>query len=781
MKYRFLLSFFAMLLSVSLHAGEETDQCYDLFIYHGVAHTDYQSGGGKNHGRTKPYTYIGSITGWALNNGVNITYQGSDSRIFKEDEEGNKTPCLETPGDLLNWRFRLFNTTSIRITHDNQLVEGSDQNWKVNCVQKNTVNLGDSTYAAAGVIAVRRGLLKEMGQAQFSANMQSMHQLQGLNESQMNWLNQNQVERAMEGLFPEASACGLDYYVTRVVNNREDRNSHTNNNAETMQVIVPLRANPMCGGGGNCTTFTPAGWLAMGNECVHMQFYLGQDAWLNVYTETPVQDFRDPDVLRIPPQPGILTHLDAHGQVDQIYTGSHLTVLTPVQTDDDVTTHLLVELFETANPLDPLEDDYLHTLPADPQPVSTLTIERLDSLGHDLRFHGQRNGTQDHARFLWEEDIENVQGRNGWTLIKGPENGDRTATRKVERRYEDNGIEYLEVIDWTLDPDTLAPFTRIEKLYRNFPSPETQIETVLGWEDGERVVDVYTLDSLPDWRLIEQTEGFTGDTRTTTFDYYTAAAGAALEGLPKSTQYPDGNWSRTVYDAQGRTLKDVRSYQDNAFSTADAANRVTEYDYTPLGNDPGDNTTAPRTVTESVNGQIVSRRFTVYEAGQTRRIQAATPTSAWDDPDNLVTTTFYVSGEPRVTLRPDGLVSTTHTTYMGDFQTVTRANGKPDALPVSAATQVEEGTKTVTVTHRDFGYAVSTHTYRVTPAADILLSGHEVLDRDDEFRPLHIVHIDGTEETRTYSCCGLASETNRDGITTTHQYDELRRRIASTR
>ncbi|MCC5851047.1 MAG: hypothetical protein JJU29_23405, partial [Verrucomicrobia bacterium] len=67
------------------------------------------------------------------------------------------------------------------------------------------------------------------------------------------------------------------------------------------------------------------------------------------------------------------------------------------------------------------------------------------------------------------------------------------------------------------------------------------------------------------------------------------------------------------------------------------------------------------------------------------------------------------------------------------------------------------------------------------PTGNIEISGHEVIEWDGQLRPLRIVYTDGTEETRTYTCCGLASETDRSGITTTHEYDELRRRIRSTR
>jgi YD repeat-containing protein len=41
--------------------------------------------------------------------------------------------------------------------------------------------------------------------------------------------------------------------------------------------------------------------------------------------------------------------------------------------------------------------------------------------------------------------------------------------------------------------------------------------------------------------------------------------------------------------------------------------------------------------------------------------------------------------------------------------------------------------------------------------------------------------MDGTHETMNYSCCGLSSKVDREGVTTTYAYDDLKRRTAETR
>ncbi|MCH8514678.1 MAG: hypothetical protein LAT83_23900, partial [Kiritimatiellae bacterium] len=441
--------------------------------------------------------------------------------------------------------------------------------------------------------------------------------------------------------------------------------------------------------------------------------------------------------------------------------------------------------FRATGEYDPMEPDFLHLVQAPhDDPISVTTVERLAADGSILSVHWTREGRSGHYLYEWETDIESEPGRDGWLLSEGPANGAQRAVRKAERVFEDNGVEYLESIEWILDPANGDVLARTKRLYRNFPTPETQITHVVGWdEEGDPITHDSTVDSRDSWQPVETIEGFDGNTRVTTMEYYTEADGAHLAGRLKSTVYPDGNWTYREYDGQGRPALSVRSYQNNPFATpvVPGDNRVTEYDYTPL--DPADTGGAavPRTVTEKVEGQVVRRTFTVVEQDKTRTIRAATPASDWDDPDNLVTTVFYDNGEAVVTLQPDGLIRTRETTYMGDFRTLTTASGKPDAYPVDKNTRVEEGSKTVTVTHRDLGYHISSHRHRMTPTGDVLLEGHEVIEMDEQFRPLLTLHTDGTEVVQTYTCCGLASETDRNGVTTTHEYDELRRRVRSTR
>ncbi|MCH8514510.1 MAG: hypothetical protein LAT83_23045, partial [Kiritimatiellae bacterium] len=773
-------------------AGSEGD-AFDVYIYHAKAQRDYHNGGSKDHGRLEPYEYIETVTRAELNEGLVVTFVGRDTRIRLQNQE--ETKCDIEMEYSLGITQSSRNGNQITVVSNNVLnpiIPNEPANLILvgdQCRSKEEAGLADDSFASLGVMAIQvnvEGYSRDTFKSKMlAAHAQQSAPLPGGGSVNTLWLTEDHVIDALNSTYG-CNSCNGTAFVSPVRRNTDP--VYTNGEAEYPNNALPRLAVTVTLGTSEGCAVCPTnghfdGGATVSNESLSYRLNVGSGRPLVLKTLEPVANLRDPEVLRVPEVPGWGILRNSNDELTQIYTVSHFTVITPVTVDGHgVSSKFTIETHRVTEEPDPQESDYLHLLgPGISELVSTTTVERLDADGESVSLHIERFDREDHHHFQWESDIESDPGLDGWRETRGPQNGAQTANRKAEQRFIDNDIEYLRVVDWTLDPANGDILTRSERLNRNFPTEETEITRVVDWDNDEPVYQNQTIPSVDNWKLIEATEGFEGNTRVTTMAYYTENDGAHLAGRLKSVQHPDGNWVRIEYDAQGRRTKEVRSYLDNAFSTADSANRVTEFDYTPLGNDPGDITTTPRTVTQSVNGQVVSRRFTHIEPGITRNIRAATPAAAWDDPDNLVTTIFYANGEARVTLRPDGLISTTHTTYMGDLKTVTRASGIPDSLPVTASTQVEEGDKTVTVTHRDLDYMVFTHRYRVTLTDDILLSGHEVLDRDHEFRPLHIVHTDGTEETRTYTCCGLASETDRNGVTTTHEYDELRRRIRSTR
>ncbi|MEI6785350.1 MAG: type IV secretion protein Rhs, partial [Verrucomicrobiota bacterium] len=96
----------------------------------------------------------------------------------------------------------------------------------------------------------------------------------------------------------------------------------------------------------------------------------------------------------------------------------------------------------------------------------------------------------------------------------------------------------------------------------------------------------------------------------------------------------------------------------------------------------------------------------------------------------------------------------------------------------SDASTVTNGTRTVTVA----GTAGETISRTLTDLASGLAIEQALYSGFDGFhRPWRVDYLDGTYETTTYACCGIDSQTDRTGATTSYQYDLLRRPYITTR
>ncbi|MDD2708238.1 MAG: hypothetical protein PHV34_09535, partial [Verrucomicrobiae bacterium] len=263
-----------------------------------------------------------------------------------------------------------------------------------------------------------------------------------------------------------------------------------------------------------------------------------------------------------------------------------------------------------------------------------------------------------------------------------------------------------------------------------------------------------------------------GAALTTEWSFYdNQASDGANYGRLKQVIQPDGNWERYEYDAYGRQTKVVSAWLNAAPGAAESSCRVVATTYGTA--DPA------VTVVETVQGREVSRRYTVNRAGETRDIQCQIAGAAWDNPSNLVTirktllgTVF--AGELQSVRQPDGTLSVYSYAKNGDRKTTTVKTGQPD----SAGADVISGTRAVTVVNQA-GYQLSEHVYDIATGA--LLSSAVATQFDELGRPVRIQYHDGTYETKTYGCCGLESETDREGVKTEYIHDDLKRVVAAIR
>jgi len=66
-------------------------------------------------------------------------------------------------------------------------------------------------------------------------------------------------------------------------------------------------------------------------------------------------------------------------------------------------------------------------------------------------------------------------------------------------------------------------------------------------------------------------------------------------------------------------------------------------------------------------------------------------------------------------------------------------------------------------------------------ASGLTLESYTITEMDELGRPTRIDYNDGTNDQKTYTCCGVDWEKDRNGATTNYTYDALKRVQSTTR
>ena len=509
---------------------------------------------------------------------------------------------------------------------------------------------------------------------------------------------------------------------------------HTGAYAEITK--VSLVSGPGCDQSG-CSTCGGAGGGSAGNSSVDVRVSLG-DAERGLYpgmfrvkTETP-----DSSIYTTA---GIEYGVDIDAGVEEISdeSGAIRQVLTSQILADVVTLaarKYKICFYYAADAGSKSGNVYVPT----GSPYKVWTFEDPDNgTGNDYRLKvTESSGSSDTTyHYTW------IPANQDWKLVSG-------GLKEISRSRSISGSDRIETY-WVKAPNGSETYRR-ETLYQTF-----------AW--GEEKVSE-TLDPL------NPSGG-----RTTTWTYYTdPLTDGDNYGKLNLIEKSDGYWERYEYDSDARIIKTVSPAGNSSPIDADALCRVVEWIH---------QTSAPQvTRIERYKGQEVERRYTVYNGNITQEILAATPGAAWDAIGNLVTQTERVGGYGEFSDRvaytgySDGTLQ--HQTYSRDGTTgeltVVTSIGAADA----AGTSVVDGRKTTRI-EDVYGNLISETVEDI--ASGLTLAFKFVTSADELGRPLQIGYLDGTSETFVYSCCGLSTHTDREGIVTSYFYDVLKRRTSEVR
>ncbi len=287
--------------------------------------------------------------------------------------------------------------------------------------------------------------------------------------------------------------------------------------------------------------------------------------------------------------------------------------------------------------------------------------------------------------------------------------------------------------------------------------------------------------------LIREVVDPDGAALTTDFVYYDAvpAADPNYRHLRQRTN-ADGSWERFTYDSAGRILKATRPFLNTAPDVSDdRLCRVEERSFDPLPDADGDSLPEGCVATVSrCQGIEISRGYRIewsqpvnIGADVCKRrtdIRCVKAGATWDAADNLNTETLEIAtgslaGRERRVTNPDGTVTLTAFALASDGQLVTTvSSGQPNV----ARDDIIDGRRTITVTSAG-GQIVSETVTDI--ATGLTLSARVATEFDWVGRPIRIESANGTFTTRTFACCGLASQRDETGVVTTYDHDALGR------
>jgi RHS repeat-associated protein len=497
-------------------------------------------------------------------------------------------------------------------------------------------------------------------------------------------------------------------------------------------IVIQWKAKRQCSSCSSCTPSTPT----CGNNCVNVNIGLGKDGYDNnagrlyIYSDFPSSTLPQPAGLQIYPGPTTQIIHDGSGALRQVLTSQ---VLADIVTSNQYC--YVINFYSAGNfSSSPVNGLYAQT----GLPFNTLTVQNPDGSTDDNRLRVNESGSLGNHQYdyVWSASAQQ------WTLTTG--GGLRTETRT--KNWDPTGT-FLTETNVVLNSDGSVAFKQIETYELFSWGPTNLIQRIIN-PDG----------ALP---------------QVYTWTYYTNSADTTNYSQLEQITEPSGYWERYSYDTSGRILKTVAQFGNAPTNAPDSQCRVTLRGFLATDN------FVITTNIQTLLGQEISRSYRVDFLGGSSNIVCQTPGAAINAPDNLVTVSLqYTSGPFQgmdyLTQNPDGTIKVYQ--YSTNFTSMTTAvySGVPDAT----GTNVVDGMETVSTVGLG-GNAISNATYDI--ASGQLLTSAVTLQTDQLSRPTLVQYNDGTTEATQYGCCGIESQTDREGTTTTYNYDDLQRVSSMTR
>ena len=420
--------------------------------------------------------------------------------------------------------------------------------------------------------------------------------------------------------------------------------------------------------------------------------------------------------------------------------------------------------------------------------------------------------------------------------VEDPDNGTNQSRRvRITAQRGDGSVRYRREYEYISGTTTIAPRWK-EYLGLDEAGTPTQIKDEKTWMDTPNTFVRETQVSSPDGTvlshvlkryilidqrpyLLEEIVDPNGRNLKTTYTYApTFSEQARIQIKVSSRQSYDGSWVKYEYDLFGRKLKEIRPWLNSTIDQDESFHDVTKYTYQLFISSNGDvvnDNYEPLTESRSIAGNPVSRKsYNRFRLGDFKRtiVTESIPSNSSETRQTIQDTYLSEHGTNNLDFNTEKTLSRT-SNYDGSQTIVTES--KSASFVANSATSfisgmmttktttesgyrnssgvLAKGTKTVVVVVTDYDgergalpYPVSESTtvYDIETGAVLneeswYLNSNIFYDFED--RVTKKIYSDGTQEQNIYSCCNLVSTVDRQGIQTDYEYDELKRRIKTTR
>ena len=295
------------------------------------------------------------------------------------------------------------------------------------------------------------------------------------------------------------------------------------------------------------------------------------------------------------------------------------------------------------------------------------------------------------------------------------------------------------------------------------------------------------------WRKVRREVGVGDEARVSNWEY-------DIYGREVLSIGPNGNWTHTEYESTNRYARVSRRTRPwgNAPHTArhdPLQCSMTEYAMTQSSylvtnfNTKGQEVVTEdrrthKTETESVTG-VVTRVTESIEIYDKTRGEMRSRTNILETGSGQLVTVFDHESSGKPTTYPDGTVRIVNT--WSDKADSGECSGGPFGArqlvrrtTFTGSADEQNGRRTVTWTDTALRVEARSETWLIVDGNELMTSMREVLAVDDNWRPTRVQTLSGIEET-VYGCCGTEQTVNAEGIVTDYGYDELKRRITTTK